>query len=325
MARSDHIGSIGRGLAALIRILVWFVAALVAAGTIFALLARLGFPFELGSNFRPVYVVLASAACLTAAAFRWWRAGGVLLLLVIWNSAAIHMIPHTAPYLAAGENADTTVVWANLHHPVDDPAAVDRFVDLGVEVGADVFLAKTGPRGRARIAERLGDDYQCRSVPVPPTMWGSAAFGRGDCQSFQPLLAPDAPPNRNFPIPRLEIGGVDIRGVHVLTPTSRRFEAARNRQIAVAAEPVETPGLLIGDFNATMWSPPILRLQRQNGLRRVNCGGPYAFSWPAGQMLPPVIRIDQAFVTEGLTASCEVGPDVGSDHYPLIVRIKRSP
>lgn len=302
---------------ALARSTLWVVVVPAAVASVSALFARAGFPFELAVHFKPWCLVAGSAV-----------AGGGLLLgsralmalgsgVAALNLLSLLLALEPAPSLAPEETGELTIVFGNIH---SDPVAAENLARLALRQNADaVIAAETGDAERAALASVL-TGYPCRSLPTPGA-WGVSAYGRGDCEAFQPILPPPVvTPGRRYPLGRLALAGIDLRGVHVVPPMSASWERARNAAIEAAAAPME-PGLAIGDFNASPWSPPIQRLQRR-GLKRVRCGGPFAFTWPVGARLPGV-TIDHAFVTDGLAAKCEVGPDIGSDHYPLVLKLSR--
>jgi endonuclease/exonuclease/phosphatase (EEP) superfamily protein YafD len=83
--------------------------------------------------------------------------------------------------------------------------------------------------------------------------------------------------------------------------------------------------VLMGDLNMTPWSQGLQRLDRLLPLQRVTRAQP---SWPAplnmfGTRLPfPVMPIDHIYATPDLSpGSVARGPFIGSDHYPVIVRV----
>ncbi|WP_296599589.1 endonuclease/exonuclease/phosphatase family protein [Phenylobacterium sp.] len=86
--------------------------------------------------------------------------------------------------------------------------------------------------------------------------------------------------------------------------------------------------IVAGDFNSTPWSFARRREDRTWGLvRRTRA----LFTWPAARRshnrLPapfPWLPIDHVYAGEGwATVSVERGPDLGSDHYPVVVTLAR--
>ena len=79
--------------------------------------------------------------------------------------------------------------------------------------------------------------------------------------------------------------------------------------------------ILTGDFNLTPWSRELKRLDQSLGLTRRDRA---VATWPAqvfGRDWPlPVLPIDHMYAGPGwATVKVERGPNLGSDHYPLIV------
>jgi endonuclease/exonuclease/phosphatase (EEP) superfamily protein YafD len=73
------------------------------------------------------------------------------------------------------------------------------------------------------------------------------------------------------------------------------------------------------------WSQPLRRLTSATGLRSVHDSYGLGGTWPTGI---PLLRvpIDNCLVSEGLIAlDRRLGPDVGSDHFPLIVDLALAP
>jgi endonuclease/exonuclease/phosphatase (EEP) superfamily protein YafD len=113
-----------------------------------------------------------------------------------------------------------------------------------------------------------------------------------------------------------------ILGTHSLPPVNAAYARLRDNHLAEISDMLNTidaPVLLLGDLNATPWSYPFRRLLRESGLRDGSQGMGYQPTWPAG-FFPLFIPIDHCLYSEGLTViKEEVGPPVGSDHYPVIV------
>lgn len=113
--------------------------------------------------------------------------------------------------------------------------------------------------------------------------------------------------------------------IHPLPPARKRMARSRDRQLNAIAERVrktEGPVLVAGDANATPWSEPMLRFREQTGLRTARTS--LVATWPTSA--PPLgIQIDQVLVSGGLeVVSCIRGVDIGSDHWPLVTRFRRS-
>lgn len=78
---------------------------------------------------------------------------------------------------------------------------------------------------------------------------------------------------------------------------------------------------LCGDFNSTPWSLPFIKMVANSGLRDSQLGHGVQPSWPT--FLPvPLIPIDHVLVSADIAVlNRRLGPDVGSDHLPVIVEL----
>jgi endonuclease/exonuclease/phosphatase family metal-dependent hydrolase len=90
-------------------------------------------------------------------------------------------------------------------------------------------------------------------------------------------------------------------------------------QLASAAD---LPMVLLGDLNLTPDSPAFERLIDRAGMRDVMRGRGWHPTWLAG-FWPLALRIDHILVSPGLCVEhAEVGPPIGSDHRPVVARLR---
>jgi endonuclease/exonuclease/phosphatase (EEP) superfamily protein YafD len=112
---------------------------------------------------------------------------------------------------------------------------------------------------------------------------------------------------------------VTVLGVHPMNPMGA--VRARQRQLYLTAlgrlaASAERPTIVAGDFNVTPWSYLYKEFLRESGLVRQ---GRIAGTWPAPLGLIG-IPIDHVFAgPEFFAAEAYIGPDLGSDHHPLVV------
>ncbi len=110
---------------------------------------------------------------------------------------------------------------------------------------------------------------------------------------------------------------------HPLPPTSAENSALRDEQlrdIAKVASSLSGPVLLIGDLNVTPSSHGMNILRNNSALDFHSTQHPWSPTWQTGT--PFAISIDHALTTLPLVITARtVGPDVGSDHLPLLVEV----
>ncbi|MGK2953558.1 MAG: endonuclease/exonuclease/phosphatase family protein [Thiobacillus sp.] len=114
---------------------------------------------------------------------------------------------------------------------------------------------------------------------------------------------------------------VRLTAFHPMPPISQHDHSVRNQKLqglAKAAKASEHPAIVAGDLNATPWSNAFSKLN-QAGLRRASGLAP---TWPAVGRGWMGIPIDHVLVTQQWSVvEQQVGPKLGSDHLPVIVRI----
>jgi endonuclease/exonuclease/phosphatase (EEP) superfamily protein YafD len=119
-------------------------------------------------------------------------------------------------------------------------------------------------------------------------------------------------------------GAVRILGVHTPTPVYDFDEwIADLATIRAAVADPDGPTLVIGDFNATCWHPP-MRAILAAGYVDAHLAGDrvLAASWPVDGARPGFAQLDHALVGGGLAATAvDNFPVTGSDHRGVVVSV----
>jgi endonuclease/exonuclease/phosphatase (EEP) superfamily protein YafD len=123
---------------------------------------------------------------------------------------------------------------------------------------------------------------------------------------------------------RLNYRGRDLTiiATHPVPPYRKALAGFRDTQLAALAGYVRQstdPVLLVGDLNATPWSAG-MRLATSGNLGFRSLAAPWTPTWRARSLV--AIPIDHALCTAPLVITRrQVGPDVGSDHRPLLLEV----
>jgi endonuclease/exonuclease/phosphatase (EEP) superfamily protein YafD len=126
-------------------------------------------------------------------------------------------------------------------------------------------------------------------------------------------------------------GTYTVVGVHRSWPTRVRELGVETAYLQNVIRPFPRDSLIVaGDFNSTPWSFARRREDAALGLTRRTRA---VFTWPAERVshnhlpaLAPVLPIDHVYAGSGWrTVSVRRGPKLGSDHYPVVVTLARSP
>lgn len=126
---------------------------------------------------------------------------------------------------------------------------------------------------------------------------------------------------------------VSLVAVHPLVPIRRALFHRRNRQFAAMSEQIDRSDslILVGVFNATMWSPYLRTMATKLGLHNARKGFGILPTWTTPSPVSPfpawlapllAIPIDHCLLSRDLHAiEMHTGKPVGSDHLPIVVDI----
>ncbi len=189
-----------------------------------------------------------------------------------------------------------------------------------------VFLSEIVPAHRP-LMQALSRRYRYAALPAAGGGHGEALFSRFP---LGPLERRRASEQASLWIVELALpdGPVTLYGGHPLPPMSTFLDEVHRRwfaaaDAALAARPEGERSLLVGDLNATPWSPRLLALLQAHDLHWT---GPWAGSWPSGLAPWLGLPIDHLLVGAGIAVrSARLGAPAGSDHRPLIVELLLPP
>lgn len=346
-----------------VRLTVAAAAIGAVAATLIGYAGPWGYPFETFSHFRLQWAVAALAAGAAAAAYAMPRLAGAALVAMLANVISIGWALHdSVPPLEEDQPADLTIVWANVHGKQDaldqlmllareEGAGVVAITEAPFDAleGLSSMLSETGcadlPADRSPFAVAIVARGPCGPWgTASPEFQQDAAREMGApgglsvvaVHPYRPLALARAYLNRerqNSLIMRrdaliLAAAQTTARPGEAQAPLwlERREREGRLQAVSFGAQPAsgDRPAVLVGDFNATPWSG-VMKSLRGEGLRPIDCGAPFQATWkPFGTGLIG-LPIDLAYANGGVAAArCRVGPDIGSDHAPLIIEVALS-
>jgi endonuclease/exonuclease/phosphatase (EEP) superfamily protein YafD len=229
-----------------------------------------------------------------------------------------------APALPAAPPGDglprLSVASANVHVDNRDTQALAAW--LAAERPHVVVLLEVSPAFAEGLRTLTG--YPYRKLVPADTPFGLAVLSRQPLSNVQVLQDAEGMPHIEVDL-HWQGRRVRLAALHLMPPLSAHYHGARNdklRSVAAAAHDSGQPALLVGDLNATPWSSAFTGLQSQ-GFRRAGGLRP---TWPAGGGGWAGIPIDHVTGTAQWTvASSRLGPDVGSDHLPVVVQLVLQP
>jgi endonuclease/exonuclease/phosphatase (EEP) superfamily protein YafD len=268
----------------------------------------------------PVQAMLwLAAAALLLAAGRRPRAALVCGLGAVAAAASVLPLWLGNPPAATAGAKPLRVMTINL---LRENERADAVLDLVRREAPDLlFCSEVTPAWWQALAPVLTElPHHCHRAD--PGWFGVALFSRLPLYGAEviPLGYAWAPAIRATL--RVEQTPIGVLGIHPPRPGDRRRGEERDR--ALAALPAELQALprarlVLGDCNATPWNHAFGQLLAATGLQLATIGG-WRATWPTRLWWPLQIPIDHVLCSPGIgAAATRLGPDIGSDHLPVIV------
>ena len=305
------------------RVAIWVSVATLLLVTA-SLPARMHWRFELASHFMPLYFA-ASTGCalLLALAGRWrWLAIPVVVVAIA--------LPQVLPHLVPGGRTDWSepslrVLFANVQ------TANQNYTELIELIDADqpdvIALAEINVDWSRALAS-LQNSHPYSYVEPRSDNFGIAIYSK------LPMHAKLISFDSIIQVPSIEAEFAGIAGdeslrilvTHPVPPVSGTYARSRDRQlmsIAVHLGSTDDAVLVVGDLNVTPWSPRFKDLCSQAGLIDCRRGRGIHGTWPSMWFRALRLPLDHVLSRGDIDiVNLRVGPNVGSDHLPVIADIR---
>lgn len=299
---------------------VWRLAGagLGVGGALSAVAAASAFVFDVLAHFAPVWAAAGLACLLAGLSPRLpWRGvillAGAAALLAACALMAPEFIRGVGPQASPGAPGQIRVVQINARRSNVD---IVRIADWLARQDADVVTVTEARHDlRDLLVRRMG--WKMAGAHGDLIIFTPQRYRRMDRPSVS-----EGPAYVNATYGSAS-GPMELATTHIGWPIWPETPSQiRGLEQVVRQLPRERL-ILTGDFNLTPWSRELRRLDRGLGLIRRDRAVP---TWPAqlfGRDWPlPILPIDHIYAGSGwATVKVERGPNVGSDHYPLIVTL----
>jgi len=289
---------------------------------------------ELAASWMPQIALglLVVAAAMLLAGLRLWPAVlmAMAVLLVLLMAPAVRQSAQVMARDASGAGT-ARIVFANINLANDD---LGPLADWAAAVNADVIvLTEVAPQHLAMV-EVAFPDYPERVLEPRRHPFGIMILSRLPVAAQETATLVDvrvrgdvisvhgvgAAPVIAWADVQLAGGLLRVVGLHPWPPLWPEMMHAREGQLDEAAGMIaahEAATVVLGDFNATPWSPALRSFAARAGLTGFNL----APTWPVW-LGPAGIAIDHAMVGGCVSVlRLETGPDIGSDHRPIMVEL----
>lgn len=256
---------------------------------------------------------------------KWRRVAFILVVLALPIWFQIFQVFPLRQSLEPSSGSAHTVMFSNIFLHNQDMSPLINWVQT--EEPDVLFVAEVTPQNFETIKTELTEYVYTHHQPGRG-VFGMAVFSKQ--VPSQPVLAQYFS-ETSLPTLELILETSDGDSLHVLSthpypPGTHSFATRRNDQLMGLASylgQLDSPTVLVGDLNATAYSWIFKALVAESGLNDTRKFRGRFATWPS--TLPAVFRvtIDHALVSDELkVVNRKLGPDVGSDHRPLLVEVE---
>ncbi len=288
--------------------------------SVLALFSGWAYLLELSAHFRLQYLLLALGCALILGMYKQWRQTQLMLLIALLNLGVISPWYLPAPETEAG-TVSLKVMHSNVNAQNTDYPAVMAAV---TQADPDIFIAQEVTADWVQGLQPLAERYPYRHAVPQFDNFGMMVFSKLPLEAMCEFCwGGDSLLSVSFTI-RRQGKSLQILAAHPLPPIGGELYRQRNQQLealAGFAAQAKSPLLLIGDLNISMWSADYQQLE-QRGLRNARQGFGVVPTWPT-QLPILMIPIDHALVSDAIQVQdFQAGPDVGSDHLPIVLQLR---
>jgi len=295
--------------------------------TLAGLLGRYVWFLEIFTHFKPqLALCFLFYAGLELAARRRRHAAASLVLV------AVNALPVLILFLSSGEThakpmtdppAHLRILQANILTSNTNSAAL---LALVAHENPDVVVLQEPDVWWVRHLAPLTNSYPVFAALPREDNFGAAIYCKTNALSADifKLSDPEGAPSSHA---RIAVDGrvITVVGTHTLAPYNRYMWQGRNSfvlELAKALRRVEGPLVVTGDFNNTPWSAHFQNFLKASGLHDSEQGRGPQGTWPTSTI--PLVRLplDHCFHSDSVRILAKrTGPDIGSDHLPLILDV----
>lgn len=275
---------------------------------------------DLATHF-PVQHLMASAVLLALMSIaRQWRWSVVCLFLLVVSAAQV--VPWWVPAAGRGGVDQTSLRVFHFNVLTNNQRSVEVVSEIRA-IAPDVIVLQEVDERWITGLHPLAAEYPYRVAAPRADNFGMIVLSRYRLTDTRTLmLGPNNIPSIEATMTRGD-ATVTLLATHPVPPMSPANSRSRNQQLLAVADHLAAcphPVVLVGDLNASMWSGPYRDLVGRTGLINTREGVGILPTWPTS--LPALCRIpiDHCLVSPSIEVrAMRLGPDLGSDHLPIIV------
>lgn len=295
-----------------------------AAGTIGCISTILGFfgstawSLDLFAHFRVQYFAGLCTLGFLMLLLKHRRTGSIFCAFAVVNLATI--LPLYLPFVNnhPSETKTTRAMLLNVNTSMGNPGRVKEVIK---EIDPDFVVLEEINADWVSKLQWLSTSHSNSIVEPREDNFGIGLYSRLPLAQARIVNIGTAGVPSIVAVVRTGQGLVTVIATHPLPPRSAEYSKYRNKQLAQIPDhvPTSAPTILLGDLNVTPWSPHFKSLLKSTGMKDATQGRGVQPTWPN---LTPLLRIpiDHCLHSPDITVvNKRVGPDAGSDHFPIIV------
>jgi endonuclease/exonuclease/phosphatase (EEP) superfamily protein YafD len=300
-------------------------AVALAVMSLAAFLGRWIWWLDVLANFRAQYVVGLAVLGLIVVLSRWRKTGYAVLGVALVNLLVVLPLYLGSPAKATVEASAIRVMSFNLLSTNERYTEVIEYIE-GVD--PDLILLHEASRPWEVAMEAAELDYQIIRPRSEDLIFGTLVLVKGDAVEAVSygFAASSARAVELTYTPEGWTTTLSILGTHPLAPTDRERADLRDAQLGFAGEWASDRNgavIVVGDFNATPWSWPFRRLMDSADLQNSQKGFGLQPTFSAESNLLLRVPIDHLLHSPALEVTDrDLGPRLGSDHFPLLVDLQ---
>lgn len=277
------------------------------------------------ANFRVQYVVILLVMGAVLMAGRWRRSGAIVLAAMVVNLIPVLPLFVGSPGVSDPSATSIRVMTFNLLSDNQSFSEVFAYIE---QIDPDLVLLHEASRPWEVAAEAADLGFEVVLTRTDNLIFGTLLLVKGsNVETVLHGFAHGQPRAAEVSfVPRQWGVAVQVLSTHPLAPITEVNAALRDAQLGFAADWArgrQGPHLVAGDFNATPWSWPFRNLLATTSLRNSQVGFGHQPTFSADSNPLFRIPIDHLLHSPQLgVRSRQLGPQMGSDHFPVIVDLE---
>ncbi|VAX42083.1 hypothetical protein MNBD_PLANCTO02-1744 [hydrothermal vent metagenome] len=293
----------------------------LVAVTLLSMLGQTWWVFDLFCHFRVQYSIFLAFLLIAFMRCRSGRWVGITLFTLALNLSPVAMsyFPLRSP--ASDDASSLKVISLNVY---SGNSQYQKVIDSIHHEDPDLFfLFEFTPRWEKQL-QILEKKYPYSFNNAQQGNFGTACFSK---RPFEEAALKELSKNNQSLFVEIEYEGrtVCLVGAHPYPPGGSSFSKVRNQQMRQLENHLAEkliPTIVVGDLNNTPWSSHFQDFLSNTNLIDSRFGFGNQATWPSYSPSLLRIPIDHCLLSrEFVVTNRQVGPQIGSDHLPVIISV----